>query len=172
MKMMGQDADGFGRPTTTWLALFPPCFREFLALRVKTNRKNKMGGRQKYTGKKETVASSAGALGYSCHYCYNNNFRFFLNPNSWSSRLSDSRRFFTALWQLSFRLWDPPEAEHASAAATTPTSRQISAFTQQQPPFCFHTTRLPFCFHTRTVSHRNTYLSPFTPEQQPDLSQS
>jgi len=57
MKMMGQDADGFGRPligrpTTASLAFFPPCFREFLALRVKTNIKNKMGGRQKYTAKK------------------------------------------------------------------------------------------------------------------------
>jgi hypothetical protein len=49
MKMMGQDADGFGRPTTASLAFFPHCFHEFLALRVKTNRKNKMGGRQEYT---------------------------------------------------------------------------------------------------------------------------
>jgi hypothetical protein len=127
-------------------------------LRVKKIGKKKWVASRSTQERKETVASSAGALGYSCRCCYNNNFRFFLNRNSWPSRLSDSRSFFTALWQLSLRLWDPPPAEHAATAATTPTSRQISAFTQQKPQFCFH---------TLTVSHSNTCLSPFTPEQQP-----
>ncbi len=68
MKMMGQDADGFGRPligrhTTTSLAFFPPCFREFLALRVKTKKNNKMGGRQKGTGKKGICRFECGCSG-------------------------------------------------------------------------------------------------------------
>lgn len=85
MKMMGQDADGFGRPligrpTTASLAFFPPCFREFLTLRVKTNRKNKMGGRQKYTAKKGYCSFECGCARLQLPLLLQQQFSILLEP--------------------------------------------------------------------------------------------
>ncbi len=106
--------------------------------------------------RKESVDSSAGALGYSCRCCYNNNFRIFLTRNSWSSRLSDSRCFFTALWQLSFPLWDPRRARSCRCDNSDVTTN-----------LCFHTATATILLSHHTTTFPLSHTNSFTPQHLP-----
>jgi hypothetical protein len=160
---MGQDADGFGRPligrhTTTSLAFFPPCFREFLALRVKTKKNNKMGGRQKGTGKKGICRFECGCSGLQLPLLLQQQFSILLEPQL---LIFTSQRF-------SMFLYCTLAAVISLVGSTSSRARSCrSDNSEVTTNLCFHTATATILLSHHTTNFLLSHTNSFTPQHLP-----
>jgi hypothetical protein len=157
MKMMGQDADGcgrplIGRPTTTSLAFFPPWFPGFLALRVK------MGGRQKYTGKKGNCSFECGCAGLQLPLLLQQQFSILLEPQL---LIFTSQRFSTFLYCTL--------AAVISLVGSTSSIVRIyrSDNTDVTTNLCFHTATATILLSHHTTTFLISHTNSLTPQHLP-----